>query len=145
MTWSSVWLSAAVLVSACSLSAGVDDLPDAPSAERDAGAPDANALRGDACSAGNGESGTLYEPCVGSNDGSRGSCSAGEVCGSMPAVGYTYCMLAVPCPEGMVSVINLACAYPCDEATDCAEHGLARCAENSLAEFTDERFGWCTP
>jgi len=54
-------------------------------------------------------------------------------------------MPALPCRAGMVSVINLACAYPCDDASACAEHGLARCAENTLAQFTGESFGWCTP
>ena len=101
---------------------------------------------GDAVANGeNGQHGSLYEPCVGHNDASRGDCSAGEICGSMPGVGYEYCMPALPCPTGMVSVIDLACAYPCDDANACAEHGLARCAENTLAQLTGGSPGWCTP
>jgi hypothetical protein len=63
----------------------------------------------------------------------------------MPDVGYDYCMPALPCAAGMVSVINLACAYPCNDASACAERGLARCAENTLAKLAGAPFGWCTP
>jgi hypothetical protein len=131
--WSAVLL-AAVLGSACTHRAGLDDVPAATSGDLDAGTRDADAQQT-----------WLYERCIGHNDGSRGSCSAGEICGSMPNVGYAYCMPAPPCPAGMVSVINLACAYPCDDERACATHGLSRCAENTLAEFTAGPYGWCTP
>jgi hypothetical protein len=111
----------------------------------DAVALETKAPPGHAGNGGNGQQRSLYERCVGHNDASRGNCSAGEICGSMPDVGYDYCMPALPCPAGMVSVINLACAYACDDVSACAEHGLARCAENTLAQFTGGSFGWCTP
>jgi hypothetical protein len=139
-------LAAVILGPACASSTEVEDFPAAASTDSDAAAPGADASCGDPSKAINDEEGSLYEPCLGHNDGSRGSCSADEICGSMPNVGYTYCMPALACPTGMVSVINLACAYPCDDASACTEHGLARCAENTLAEFTGEPFfGWCTP
>ena len=140
----SVLVLAEALASACA-SVTESHLAAAKSAASDGGALEADASRGAACGVGNGQEGSQYKPCVGHNDASRGSCSAGEMCGSMPDVGYDYCMLTPPCPTGMVSVINLACAYPCDDASACAEHGLARCAENTLAEFTGGPFGWCTP
>jgi hypothetical protein len=45
----------------------------------------------------------------------------------------------------MVSVMTLACAYPCSEATACTERGLRACAANTLADVTDGPDGWCTP
>jgi hypothetical protein len=87
----------------------------------------------------------LYRPCIGNNDGKRGSCDEGEVCGSMPYVGYSYCMPSVPCAAEMAPVFNLACAYPCDDASACFEHGLARCARNTLSAFGARPAGWCTP
>ena len=91
-----------------------------------------------------GHEGGLYGPCIGNNDATRGSCAEGQVCGSMPDVGYSYCMPSLPCAAGMASVIDLACAHPCDAATDCFEHGLSKCAANPFAEFTGPP-GWCTP
>jgi hypothetical protein len=86
----------------------------------------------------------LYRPCIGNNDGKRGSCDEGELCGSMPNVGYSYCMPSTPCAADMAPVLNLGCAYPCDDASACFEHGLAKCATNTLSYFSGPA-GWCTP
>ena len=78
--------------------------------------------------------------------GTRGSCGEHEICGSLPYVDYNYCMLAAPCPEDMVSVIDLACAFPCSTADDCAPHRLPRCAPNSLAALMEAvPPGGCAP
>jgi len=90
------------------------------------------------------DEGGLYGPCIGNDDATRGSCDEGELCGSMPNVGYSYCMPSVPCAAGMAPVLNLACAYPCDDASVCLEHGLSKCATNTLSDFGGPA-GWCTP
>lgn len=89
--------------------------------------------------------GGLYGPCIGHNDFTSGSCAGDAICGSMPDVGYTYCMPRVPCAAGMVPVLNIACVYACDDASDCYEHGLAKCAVTTLPNFTGGPAGWCTP
>lgn len=89
--------------------------------------------------------GSRYMRCTGVA-GTRGSCGEHEICGSLPDVNYKYCMLAAPCPEDMVSVIELACAFPCSTAEDCAPHRLPRCARNALAELMEAGTpGWCAP
>ncbi len=138
-------LAAGALGPACASATGLDGLPETVSADSDAGTSDGGAPRDDARRVVDSQSGSLYEPCVGHDDDGRGSCSGSEICGTMPNVGYTYCMPAPPCLAGMESVINLVCFYPCDDASACAEHGLARCAENTLPEPTHRPAGWCTP
>jgi hypothetical protein len=91
------------------------------------------------------DSSTLYQPCSGLA-GERGSCAESEICGSLPEVHYNYCLPAVPCPEGRVSVIGLACAYPCADDEDCEQYGFARCANNALRDLSDAGpVGWCAP
>ena len=85
-----------------------------------------------------------YKRCQGEPFG-QGTCEDGQLCGSLPEVGYDYCLPAVPCPPDMVSVLNAACAYPCAAASDCEAHGLRACAANTLATITGEAYGWCTP
>lgn len=87
---------------------------------------------------------TLYSPCSG-EPYQRGTCSQGELCGSLPGARFDYCMPRPPCPDDMVVVANVACAYPCAEPSDCDAHGMKHCATNTLADITNESVGWCTP
>ena len=75
----------------------------------------------------------------------REGAAAKANCGSMPYVGYDYCMPSLPCAAGMVPVLDFACAYPCDAASACVDHGLARCAENTYRNIGGGPAGWCTP
>lgn len=86
----------------------------------------------------------LVEECSGDPFG-QGTCPDGQICGSLPEAEFDYCMRRPPCPPGMVTVTNVACAYPCSERSDCHAHGMEHCAPNELAYLTDEARGWCTP
>lgn len=127
-----------ILTVACSGRTNPEQVGAAPSSDSDTPSAD------DAVSSIGGHAGGLYGPCIGNDDGTRGSCDEGELCGSMPDVGYSYCMQSVPCAADMVPVLNLACAYPCDGASVCLEHGLSKCAANTLSDFGGPA-GWCTP
>src|ERR1700733_3686963 len=102
-----VMLAAATLGVACSGRTVVEDVP---MVQTDAAAHAAPA---------NGTTTTgndLYEKCVGHDDLSRGSCAEGEICGYMPDVDHSYCMLRAPCEGTMVPILGIACGYPCGEA-----------------------------
>lgn len=86
---------------------------------------------------------SLYSPCIGPAYG-QGTCDDGQICGSLPAVGFDYCMLRPPCPRGMVVITNVACADPCETA-DCTVYGFERCAQNPSAASRGDAPGWCAP
>jgi hypothetical protein len=86
----------------------------------------------------------LYQRCSGPA-ASQSDCPEGTICAAMPYVEFTYCMPRPPCAADMVSVLTLACAYPCSDVTACAARGLRACAANTLAEYTGGPDGWCTP
>lgn len=88
--------------------------------------------------------GAEYLQCAGRPYGT-GSCELGQICAAMPNVPFKYCMPRPPCPDGMVEVMNVACAYPCEQSGDCEKHRLPHCAPNDLVDFTGGARGWCTP
>jgi len=86
-----------------------------------------------------------YTECSGPPYG-QGTCESDQICAAMPRVPFKYCMPRPPCDDGMVEVMQVACAYPCEKDDDCAQFSLPHCAPNDLAELTgDETKGWCTP
>jgi len=85
-----------------------------------------------------------YQECSGPPYGT-GTCETGQICAAMPRVPFKYCMPRPPCDDGMVEVTAVACAYPCEQNSDCEKHQLPHCAPNDLAYVTHETKGWCTP
>jgi hypothetical protein len=129
IAWAGAWLAISVLWNACAL------------VTRESAEP--AALTTDAAESTCAEA-VHYQRCSGPA-ASQADCPEGTICAGMPDVGFTYCMPRPPCAADMVSVMKLACAYPCSDAPACNERGLRACAVNTLAEFTDGPDGWCTP